>query len=73
MYIMLWAVCCVCFFGFFRLGEIVARSPTGDELDLVLRFEDIEVNREVAPTLVQFTLRASKTDPFRKGVKVAIG
>lgn len=52
---------------------MATKGHKGEELDSVLLFEDLEVDRRVAPSLVHFTLRASKTDPFRKGVKVVIG
>ena len=48
-------------------------SSGEDSCDSVLRFEDVEVDHATSPSLVQFTLRLSKTDSFRKGVKVVIG
>lgn len=72
LHIMLWAVCCVCFFGFFRSGELTAASSSADPLE-GLQFQDIAVDKKCSPSLVQFTLRASKTDPFRQGVKVVVG
>ena len=40
---MLWAVASVCFFGFFRAGELTAPS-------LILTFEDVAVDNWDAPT-----------------------
>ena len=67
---MLWAAATTCFFGFMRAGEV-----TCEEFDpsLHLAFEDVEADSRTHPTYVQLTLKASTTDPFRKGVHVVVG
>ena len=38
-----------------------------------LSFEDVAVDDQLRPSLIQLNLKESKTDPFRKGVQVVIG
>ena len=38
-----------------------------------ITINDIAVDDDRNPAMIQFTLKASKTDPFRKGVQVAVG
>lgn len=70
---MLWAVAAVCFFGFFRAGELT--SPTEGHYDpnTHLTFADIAVDDTNNPKMIQVHLKASKTNPFRAGVDVFIG
>ena len=72
-YIMLWAVACTCFFGFFRLGELLV--PTGQRFDSQqhLSILDLAVDNPVNPTVLQLYLKRSKTDQFHKGTNVYIG
>ena len=39
--IILWATCCVCFFGFFRLGELIPETPGAYNSDLHMRLADV--------------------------------
>ena len=70
---MLWAAACLGFFGFLRSGEMVA--PSEKEYDPLshLCFSDIRVDSHSSPSLIQVTIKASKTDPFRQGVTLYIG
>lgn len=70
---MLWGASCMCFFGFLRSGEVTAPSETGYDPDLHLSFGDVRVDNYVQPKYIEVHLKASKTDPFRKGVTVYIG
>ena len=38
-----------------------------------LSISDIAVNNTKSPAVVRVTIKASKTDPFRKGVKLYLG
>ena len=38
-----------------------------------LCYEDVKVDCHSAPTYIQVTLKASKTDPFRQGVVLYLG
>ena len=71
--IMVWAACCVCFFGFLRAGEIVVPSLSAYDPSVHLSFGDVTLDSREALTLAQVTIKASKTDPFRKGVAIYLG
>lgn len=69
--IMIWAVCTTCFFGFFRLGELVANSqPEGQN---ALQFSDLAVDSATSPSMLEIRLRHSKTDQLGTGVNVCLG
>ncbi len=67
---MLWAAVTTCFFGFMRSGEMTLTSfdPSSH-----LSFGDVTVDDISAPQIVKLHLKASKTDPFRKGVEIVLG
>lgn len=71
--IMLWAACCMCFFGFLRSGEITVPSAAEYDADCLLSEGDVRLDSVSKPTVVQVRIKASKTDPFRKGVSVYLG
>ena len=69
---MLWAASTLCFFGFLRLGEAVVPA-SGYDPEVHLSFADARVNDRSSPDWMEVRIKASKTDPFRKGVTVYIG
>ena len=71
--IMLWAAVCLCFFGFMRSGEITLPSDSAYDPETHLSYEDITIDDPSAPTIMRVHLKASKTDPFRKGVDLFLG
>ncbi len=65
---MLWAVCFFGFFGFLRAGELTIPSDNAAfDPTTHLTVEDITIDD------VANHLKASKTEPFRKGVDVVVG
>ncbi len=70
---MLWAAASLCFFGFFRSGEITVPSETTYDEGAYLNFEDVTVDCLENPQLLKVRIKASKTDPFRMGVEVFVG
>ena len=70
---MLWAACCMCFFGFLRSGEVTVPSAKEYDPGGHLSEGDVTLDNVSAPTLLQVRIKASKTDPFRKGVVVYLG
>jgi len=74
---MLWAASYLCFFGFLCSGEVVKEvvAPAGGKFDPAyhLVFDDISVNNRETPSFMQVKLKASKTDPFRRGVTIYVG
>ena len=70
---MLWAAATICFFGFMRSGEIIVPEGATFDSSTHLGIQDVAVDRKAEPQMVQITLKVSKTDPFRKGMKVYVG
>lgn len=71
--IMLWAACCMCFFGFLRSGEVTVESLKGYDKECHLSVGDVALDSLTDPKVVQVRIKASKTDPFRKGVTIYLG
>ena len=69
---MLWAACCMGFFGFMRSGEFTCPSLTAFQ-DHMLSPRDISVDSHTHPTVVSVYLRRSKCDPFARGVVIHLG
>ena len=72
-HVMLWAAVTLCFFGFLRSGEVILPSDYAFDPATHLTFDDIIVDDITKPTLLKLRLKASKTDPFRKGVDIVVG
>ena len=72
-HIMLWAASTTCFFGFMRAGEITIPSWDAYDPSAHLSFADIAVDDPSKPSLMEVRVKASKTDPFRKGVNLYMG
>lgn len=64
---MFWAAYCLAFFGFLRVGELVARDAETGAPRLAVG------DLLIAQSYVTITIRQSKTDPFRRGCDVHIG
>ncbi len=65
--IMLWAAVCTCFFGFLRSGEIYVPAVDRYDPGAHLSVGDVTLDDPHQPTLLQVTIKASKTDPFPQG------
>ncbi len=70
---MLWADCCLPFFGFMRTGELIVPSDTGFDASVHLAWGDVVVDDPSSSAVVSVKLKPSKTDPFRQGVTLYIG
>ena len=71
--VMLWAACCLAFVGFLRAGELTVPGDDAFDAATHLTREDLAVDIPGSPTVFRVTLKASKTDPFRRGVALYIG
>ncbi len=67
---MIWAACCLGFFGFLRCGEMTV--PSYDP-SCHLSYRDLAVDHQDKPNTIKIRIKASKTDPFRKGVDIFLG
>ena len=65
----------MCFFGFLHSGEITV--PSASHYDpsayLTVKDVDVQINSRENPTVLKVLIKASKTDPFRKGVSIFLG
>ena len=71
--VMLWAACCMGFFGFMRSGEFTVTSSRDFDPESCLTAQDVAVDSHASPSMVRVHLKQSKTDPFRHGVDVFLG
>ena len=71
--IMVWAAAVLCFFGFFRSGEITLQSTTSFNPATHLAWGDVAVDSRQTPTMLKVHLKRSKSDQLGKGVDVFIG
>ena len=71
--ILLWAACCMAFFGFLRCGEFTVPSQTDYDSDTHLSLTDIALDDKANPSVIQVTIKQSKRDPFRQGVDIYLG
>ena len=72
-HIMIWAACTLCFFGFLRSGEITVPADNGYDPGAHVSFTDVAIDDRSNPKLMRIRIKASKTDPFRKGVDIFVG
>ena len=70
---MLWAACCLGFFAFLRSGEMTSPAGVTFDPDWHLTPMDVVVDSLEKPSFIQVTLKGSKTDQARKGIKLYIG
>ena len=71
--VMMWAACCLCYFGFLRSGEITIPAESAYDGSVHLNMNDVSVDDVANPTVAKVTIKASKTDQFRKGVDIYVG
>ena len=69
--IMLWAACCVAFFGFLRASEFTV-PPDGFSANKHLSLKDISVDKQPVPDNFFVNLKFSKTDQFGKGASIVL-
>jgi len=71
--VMLWAACCLGFFGFLRSGEMTIPSDTAYDSSVHLSRSDIAVDDPGNPQTIRVRIKQSKTDPFRSGINLYLG
>ena len=70
-HIMLWAACCLGFFGFLRAGEFTVNCAFDPSIHLTV--QELQVDAEVHPSSLRVRIKSSKTDPFRQGCFIYLG
>ena len=69
---LLWAACCLGYFGFLRVGEFTA-TGVGHTASSSLQIADVTGNSHPCPSVIKVWLKKAKTDPFGKGVNIYLG
>ena len=71
--ILIWAACCIGFFGFLRCGEFLV--PDGVTFDPMvhLSIADVSLSKTGSQETILLNIKVSKTDQFRQGSTVALG
>ena len=70
---MLWAACCLSFFGVLRSGEFTAPEEGDFDPGQHLSYSDIAVHSLSNPKTLSVRIKQSKIDPFRLGVTIFVG
>ena len=68
--VMIWAACALAFFG---IGEMTIANNSAYDLSIHLSISDVMFDHASSPSAMFSTKKASKTDPFRKGITLALG
>ena len=70
---MIWAACCLGFFGFMRCGEFTLPDAAKFEKGKHLAASDVAVDSHTNPSTIAVTLHYSKTDQFGNGATIYLG
>ena len=71
--IMIWAACCLAYFGLLRVSEFTTSSPDYFDSSTDLLLSDVPLDNHVSPTTIQIILKQSKNDKFRAGTTICLG
>ena len=71
--ILMWAACCLGFFGFLRCNEFTVPSQASYDPTMHLSYSDISVDKCDNPSVVVVYIKRSKTDPFCRGTSITLG
>ena len=70
---MIWAACCLAYFGLLRISEFTTKSPNHFDPSTDLLLSDVAVDSRISPTSIHITLKQSKNDQFRTGATISLG
>ena len=71
--LVIWAVACTAFIGFFRLGEILPESARSFDTVTDVAWGNISADSQAAPRMIQIHLKKSKCDQFGVGSDIVVG
>ncbi len=71
--VLIWAVACAAFFGFFRLGELLPENITSIDPATSLMWGDVAIDNHKDPGMVKVHLKKAKCDQFGKGADIIMG
>ena len=64
--IMMWAACCIAFFGFLRCSEFNVPTQQKFDPEVHLTVNDIAINNKITPSVVRVTIKQSRLTLFDK-------
>ena len=70
---MLWAACCLAFFGFVCVSEFTTPNLTDYNLSVHLSLQDVSIDNRENPGVLKVNIKQSKTDPFWQGIQIYLG
>ena len=70
---MIWAACCLAFFGFLMVSEFTVPGDNPYDESSHLPFNSISNDNLDNPKQSKLTIKQSKTDPFCRGVNIYLG
>ena len=70
---MFWAACTLAYFGVLRASEFTVSSNNSFSPPYHLTLQDLALDSLSSPETLRLHIKASKTDPFRKGSFIHIG
>ena len=70
---MFWAACNLAYFGFLRSAEFTVPNLASFSPSIHLGLADVAIDSLSSPSCLRLRIKASKTDPFRKGYFLHIG
>ena len=70
---MIWAACCLAFFGFLRVSEFTVPAQGHFDHTTHLSVADLAIDNKDSPQVLRIRIKQSKTDPFRQGVNMYLG
>ena len=71
--VVVWAIACTAFFGFFRHGDMLPEAPRSFNPATDLAWGDVAADSHVAPRMLQIHLKKSKCDQFGRGSDIVLG
>ena len=71
--VLIWAACCLAFFGFLRVSEFTVPAQSQYDPSTHLSISDVSIDNKDHPQLLRIRIKQSKTDPFRQGVDIYLG
>ena len=71
--IMLWAACCLAFFGFLRSSEFTVWQQRSYDKSVHLSLSDIALDSWASPKILRVHIKQSKMEPFRQGAIIYLG
>ena len=70
---MLWAAASLCFFGFFRSGELTVQTINSFDPARHLSWGDVTIDDMSSPSVIRVFLKQSKCDQLARGAEVFVG